>query len=157
MTTNTYEKIASVELTSSASSITFSSLPQNYRDLVVYAEGAYSSATTFNSRLNGDSGTNYQRTFIYVIETPNVAASAALSPQFTHSGGMANPLVLINFLDYSQADKYTTVISRANDTNLSDFRSLAWLNTSPVTSIEFSPNAGTFSAGFKISMWGVVA
>ncbi len=59
MATPTYHLIDSTVLSSSASSVTFSSISQDYRDLILVATGTTSTATYRAVQLNGDTGSNY--------------------------------------------------------------------------------------------------
>jgi hypothetical protein len=63
---STYEPIASQTLGSAVSSVTFSSIPQNYTDLILVVNYGIS-ANNFGARIrfNGDTGSNYSDSFIY--------------------------------------------------------------------------------------------
>ena len=65
---NTYEPIATNTLGSAASSVTFSSIPSTYTDLIVVMNYANSTglADVF-FRFNGDTGSNYSDT---ILKTP---------------------------------------------------------------------------------------
>ncbi len=77
----TYTPIASATLAASTSSITFSSIPATYTDIVVVINDINSTGSfDTNIRFNGDSGSNYSRTGLrgdiaeslrpFVINTP---------------------------------------------------------------------------------------
>ena len=57
--TTTYEFIAKNVLSSNTSSITFSSIPQTYTDLVLIINGGNTGAVQVAIRFNGDTGNNY--------------------------------------------------------------------------------------------------
>ena len=80
--TATYEKIATTTLGSNQASVTFSSIPATYTDIVVIATGKTSTETTLYFRFNGDSGSNYSSTDIYGD------GSAAGSFRFSNSSEM---------------------------------------------------------------------
>jgi len=54
--TDTYRPLATITLGSTASSITFSSIPATYRDLIIVGNPLGAEAA---ARFNGDSGSNY--------------------------------------------------------------------------------------------------
>ena len=65
---NTYKLISSNVLTSSAASITFSSIPATYTDLVLRASVRCDNGANQNNlriQFNSDTSTNYSETFVY--------------------------------------------------------------------------------------------
>lgn len=60
----TYEPIATTTLSSTASSITFSSIPNTYTDLRCVVVGRNSAEDNLYARFNNDAGTNYSGTGI---------------------------------------------------------------------------------------------
>ena len=81
MSTNT--PIATQALTSAASSVTFSSIPQGYTDLVVVCSVKGAVNGSLWMYFNGDTGNNYSGTQLYA----NTGAGTALS---TRSSNAAN-------------------------------------------------------------------
>jgi hypothetical protein len=61
---NTYESIATQTLGSSSGSITFSSIPSTYTDLVIVFSGTTAALVAVDIQFNGDTSTNYSRTII---------------------------------------------------------------------------------------------
>jgi hypothetical protein len=59
MPTPTYTPLATVTLGSSASSVTFSSIPATYRDLILVVDGTTNATHNVGMRFNGDTGNNY--------------------------------------------------------------------------------------------------
>jgi hypothetical protein len=80
---NTYTLISSNTLGSAAASVTFSSIPATYTDLVVRFSVRSNRASTFDNietRLNSDSGTNYSN---ILLAGDGAAASSSLSSNGT--------------------------------------------------------------------------
>jgi hypothetical protein len=77
MPTPTYTPLATVTLASTASSVTFSSIPATYRDLVVVHNnfGTVNNDANSNFRFNGDSGSNYSR--VYAFWSGSIVSGAA--------------------------------------------------------------------------------
>jgi hypothetical protein len=74
---NTYTLIEAQTLASSAASVTFSSIPATYTDLVIRASirTDQSNATaSFYTRFNGSSATNYSRTSLYTTNASTAAS-----------------------------------------------------------------------------------
>ena len=59
MPTPTYTPLATVTLGTAASSVTFSSIPATYRDLILVVNATTSADGIPSLRFNGDSGNNY--------------------------------------------------------------------------------------------------
>jgi len=65
MPTPTYTPLATVTLGSTAASVTFSSIPATYRDLILIITAQRTgSPVNVGMRFNGDSGSNYSSVFM---------------------------------------------------------------------------------------------
>ena len=161
-----YTAIASQTLGSSASSVTFSSIPGTFRDLVLVADAGASGSTYLGMRLNGDTGSNYPQ----VTMSGNGSQTSSQSATRTNIGEMgldwgltastrANHIFQI--MDYSVTDKHKSVLHRRNNDGIEVLALAArWANTSAVTSITLLTIGGaaqTFNAGSTFSLYGVSA
>jgi hypothetical protein len=160
MPTPTYTPLATVTLGSSASSVTFSSIPATYRDLVIVVAGTTSTSVGLYIRLNGDTGANYTAVYAYgtgssVVSATDIVINGLYIANFTN----ANQSVSISHLmDYSATDKHKTLIGRPNQpSGLVVMNAARWANTSAVTSVQVLPASGTMSTGLTISMYGIVS
>jgi hypothetical protein len=80
----TYVPIATANGTGSNSTITFSSIPSTYTDLVLIIGGGSTSASVVSQlQFNGDTGSNYSWTALYGTGS---AASSARSSNTTTAG-----------------------------------------------------------------------
>ena len=159
MPTPTYIALATTTLGSAASSVTFSSIPATYRDLILVMDAVSTSTRGIIMRVNGDSGGNYS--YVYANGDGSSATSAAASGQtaFTQ-GAVATSKTnnIFQFMDYSATDKHKTLLSRFNGASLStQMAAERWANTSAITSIAISITVTTFSAGSTFSLYGVAA
>jgi hypothetical protein len=161
MPTPTYTPLANVTLGSTASSVTFSSIPATYRDLILVADcGVSSGAEAMAMRFNADTGSNYN----YVVATGNgstTSSFAVSSTIFARLGSIytgSNNFVA-SVMDYSATDKHKTVIARGNSAaNLVAMVASRWANTAAITSVTVLPDvANTFTAGSTFSLYGVIA
>jgi hypothetical protein len=96
---NTYELISSTVLTSTATVITFSSIPATYNDLVIRASYRISASGNFGGnpsiRFNADSSAVYSNTQIDIYGTSsstssNTGATSGVLQSSTSAGNTAN-------------------------------------------------------------------
>jgi hypothetical protein len=159
MATPTYTLLDSVTLGSSASSVTFSSITQDYRDLVLVAAPLYSGNSDLYLRLNGDTGSNYSN--VSMTGNGSTASSLASSGDTiilttTYFGTTASNYV-IQVMDYSATDKHKTVLTRSNRADVSvSANASRWASTSAVTSFTFFPGGG-FVAGSSFYLYGIAS
>ena len=163
MATPTYDPIASTTLTSSASSVTFSSLDTiaaGYRDLVLVVQAtATTSFASFFHRFNGDSGSNYNRVWMYG-DGSSTASQAQSSVAQYHPGNFRTAVSqgISHIMDFSATDKHKSIISRVEDTGIATYAAAGrWANTSAITSIEIFTSSNAFAAGSTFSLYGIAA
>jgi len=165
MPTPTYTPLATVTLGSAASSVSFSSIPSSYRDLIVVADGAVSSAGGLNYRVNGDTASNYSYvTMRNNLNTP--ASEAGPNDRLTGTNQSATSgtrlMNTIQILDYSATDKHKTALTRAtynqnsNSAFVTEASASRWANTSAINSVTVFSGAN-FSIGSTFSLYGVIA
>ena len=158
MPTPTYTALATRTLTSTAASVTFSSIPATYRDLIVIYQGSTSAVAGVIARVNGDSGSNY--TLVRMIGNSSGAISSAATDSYfpmVYSGNPQSALSILQIMDYSATDKHKSALTRTTHTSQSVVEALAsrWANTAAITSIAIS--GGTFTVGSTFSLYGVIA
>jgi len=162
---STYTPIASQTLSSATSSVTFTSIPQGYTDLVVVI--GYKAATTnyptlrlsFNGSATGYSGTQLYGTGSTAASnrTSNAAyisiARAVGVPQTIGNTGT----IIINLQNYSNTTTYKTVLARANASDTGTEADVGlWQNTSAITSFSIdSPTSNDFASGSTFSIYGI--
>ena len=158
MATPAWVPLASTTLSSSASSVTFGSIPSGYRDLVVVINWTNSSSTGSNVglRFNSDSGSNYPHVAMYGDGSSTNYASGTQPYAYVFYGATtAEQMATVQVLDASATDKHKTSLSRSGG---GSYRTYAWAsrwaNTSAITSIEVLNSAVNFSAGSTFSLWG---
>ena len=157
MPTSTYNLIASNVLSSSVSSVTFSSIPATYRDLILVIDGIFTTANYPAFRFNGDAGSNYPAV------TMRGTGSAASSTTFTENkGGFtldAGTKIygIAHIFDYAQTDKHKTFLSRGSSPSVETMAYCGrWANTAAITSIEiFRTLTGNYNAGSTFYLYGI--
>jgi hypothetical protein len=160
----TYTPIASITLGSDASTVTFSSIPQTYTDLVVVCNVSGSRATfggDFLTRFNGDTGTNYS---ITLLRGNGSAASSTRQPNdsainygYISPTGNFGPAV-INIMNYANTTTNKTSIARTNDAGQGTALCVGlWRNTAAITSILFFPgDAYVWKSGSTFNLYGIL-
>jgi hypothetical protein len=160
MPTPTYTPLANITLGSSAASVTFSSISQSYRDLVLVVQAKNTTGGTgLRGRFNGDTGSNYS--FVLMDGDGSSAASVAVSGQNVLSFGTnstADNIQIINVMDYSATDKHKTVLVRANGAS-SSVTAFAdrWANTASITTFLIFPESNSFASGSTFALYGIAA
>lgn len=159
---STMTPIATQTLTAGAATITFSSIPQGYTDLVFVTSGASQPAGggSVVLRFNGDTASNYS--YLYMFGSGSGSGSSGV---FTNVGG-----VLVNrhnttdgsgwtsISNYSNTSVNKTVISRGGGNNIAIMLTGMWRNTAAITSIACSMESGPgFATGFTATLYGIKA
>jgi hypothetical protein len=152
MPTPTYTPLATVTLGSSASSVTFSSIPATYRDLILVIRGSLN-AGVGSIRFNGDSGANYTRVGMYGD------GSSAVSYSGTSAEVFNNPITsIMQIFDYSATDKHKTYLDRDA---VPSFAAIAmagrWANTAAITTVAVIGTGGTFDSGTTFNLYGIAS
>jgi hypothetical protein len=158
MPTPTYTALATVTLGASAASVTFSSIPATYRDLVLVANYFGTSNSYTSIRVNGLTTGIYNRVVMY---TPTLSASVANATSMD-SGEVstsARTFDIYHFMDYSATDKHKSMLFRTNDSNTAVLSAQAGriATTDAITSILIFPNSGSYAATSTFSLYGVIA
>jgi len=166
------EPIATTLLASSATNVTFSSIPQGYKNLQIriIARGDTSgyNDTSVLMQLNGDTGSNYSfhglggdgsaSTYAFGSATQTnaniggVSAAAGLASSFG--------VLVTDILDYSNVYKFKTVRSLGgadrNGNGTVYLHSGLWQNTAAITSIKIYPgNSTNWVANSRFSLYGI--
>ena len=161
MPTPTYTPLATVTLASSAASVTFSSIPATYRDLILVYNGTVNIGATSAIRFNGDSGSNYNEVQMYGVGSGSGTSSSSSNQTSLNVGYPGTGLTQISLaiLDYSATDKHKTTLSRSdNAAVVTSAHAGRWASTSALTSISFSTTGViTYAAGSTFSLYGVIA
>jgi hypothetical protein len=164
----TYEPIATQTVGSSVASITFSSIPSTYTDLVLVCSGGHVSAgDTMFLRFNSDSGSNYSFTELWGNgSTPSSSRGSNQSSAFLSNnlggGTSAGQSYIANIMNYSNTTTNKTMITRANQPDntypgVSAIISM-WRNTAAINTISVGrTGAGDLLAGSVITIYGIKA
>lgn len=160
---STYTPIATQTLGSTATSVTFSSIPSTYTDLVLVSNAATTTSTTqgYGLQFNSDTGTNYSKTYLYGDGTSAVSGRASNQTNISVSnfGPSATPNTTIaQIQNYANTTTYKTVISRGGAAgNLVIAYVGLWRSTAAISSMTLVIDSSTFTAGSVFTLYGISA
>lgn len=157
---NAMVQIQTISLASTTASVTFSNLPQNYRDFRVVLTGPGATGGVVNLMyFNGDTGGNYSHQRLYGDGTGGAGADSG-----THAGAWIGNIygndicTIVDIMEATVTTKHKAILSHSGmGAALSVVDSGRWFNTSPVTSITVGPNGASLLANTKITVFGVIA
>ena len=156
---STYEKIATTTLGSASATVTFSSIPATYTDLVLIGNGSTSTGQSLGVRFNSDTGSNYSNTNLYG------SGSSATSGRDS-SVNEAYPLnwyttfdgtLLLNVQNYSNTTTYKTTLARGGNAGNYVWNSvLLWRSTAAINAITISATGANLSTGSTFTLYGIL-
>lgn len=153
---NTYTQIASTTL-GTAGSITFSSIPQTYTDLIVVVNVSASQSPVNGAlRFNNDTGTNYSSTRI-TGDGSTATSSRDSNDDVLRTGVVStNSVVISHIMNYANTTTYKTVLSRAGGASdrVAAFVGM-WRNTAAITTVAILNL--NYPIGTTASLYGITA
>jgi len=164
----TYDPIATQTLGSAVASVTFSSIPATYTDLVLVcnARSLRASDDSFYIKINGDTGANYSTTKLYGNGTTvtssrdSSATFGRLAANFVANNSAAGTFgpIIIHLNNYSNATTNKTILSRQNYAGgeVGLFVNL-WRSTAAITSIDVYAASANLAIGSTFTLYGIKA
>lgn len=163
----TYEPISTTTTGSLTTSITLSSIPATYTDLVVILQGSMTAgANTIYVRINGDSSSSYQTVYLSSNGSGRAGAVGTQRNDGVSFGNYqygyaanAEFMVQAHFNNYSQSSYQKTCISKWSQGNSAvEYAGNLWYNTSTISSLEIRNNGGyNFAIGTTVTLYGILA
>ena len=163
----TYKLITTNTLSSAAATVTFSSIPATYTDLIIVSSAANTggNANGLAMQFNSDTATNYSKTYLYGDTTSVVSGrgtsqtNISISNMPISSTGVFGAGVA-NIQNYSNTTTYKTIVSRgggANTGNLVIAYAGLWRSTAAITTITLFSDTGNLAAGSTFNLYGIAA
>lgn len=157
----TYTPIATNKLTAPTATVTFSSIPSIYTDLVIVVNANADSSTQLRLRFNSDTGSNYSATMVgadgadaFTVRVSNEASMNAAGLA-TRSG-----VNILNIMNYANTTTYKTVIGRWNldspGYGETGVKIGTWRSTAAITSIVLFPTSGNFTTDSTLTLYGIL-
>lgn len=167
MPTPTYTPLATITLTGSDGSITFGSIPNTFRDLVIVCNFQNSStASATRLRLNGDTGANYNGVWAAATDS-GTGGSGSESGQtsartFGAIIGPANTftnLGVIQIMDYSASDKHKVILSRYGSASTDNqITASRYASNTAISSVTIFDILGqTYQTGSTFSLYAIAS
>jgi hypothetical protein len=160
----TYTPIATQTLGSAAASVTFSSIPATYTDLVLVFNGTtVTSANNLSLQFNGDTASNYSMTRL------RGTGSAAESSRFTSQTLMLGPNisstsstispVIWQIQNYANTTTYKTALARGGGSDVETTAIVGlWRNTAAINQVVVLVNGSqNMTIGSTFSLYGILA
>lgn len=162
----TYEPIATQTLSSNQSTVTFSSIPQTYTDLIIIAGNAAGGNASLALQFNGDTGTNYSSTHFVASGTTQgyvsyTNSNALQTGYFDYLSSTNTYTGVINIPSYTNSNINKTVLNRGGNLDTGAGLGLGvgvWRNTAAITSISLVlANGGSINTGSVFTLYGIAA
>jgi hypothetical protein len=162
-----FELISTAFGNSSAASVTFSNIPQSYKNLQlrIVAQTTSGGPTDLYLRMNNDSTTgNYRDSRLYGFNGTLYSGGVSTNSIYSGSCGQVGDnaptsAVLLDIVDYTNISKNKTIKfingKPRNVDVLIQAGSGVWLNTSAISSLTFFVGSGAFSPQTRFSLYGV--
>ena len=160
---STYVALASTTLSTTSSSVSFSSISGAYTDLVVICNTSVTTGNVnFIIRFNSDSAANYSWTSVGGNGTTAVSNRVAStgSPRLADDGYLTTTIgtYIAQIQNYSNTTTYKTYLSRANGPSVGVSAVVGlWRSTAAITAIELLPASSTFISGSTFTLYGIAA
>lgn len=166
MPTPTYTPLAEITLASNTTGVTFSSISQSYRDLIVTFNGSMAGSGTSSVcfRYNSDSGSNYSTVWMVGDGTSALSGSstttlgALVGFYASHATGLRH-VGKMSVMDYSATDRHkTTLIRDDSPSTETETQVNRWANTAAINTVYIFANAsGSLAAGSTITLYGIAS
>lgn len=170
MPTVTYSPISTTLLTSNATTVVFSSIPQTYTDLKLVINGiADGTGQDYYVRFNGDANSNYQRTYYLASDTTeyrsaSTSATTHLQLMYVVNGGqVGEPMFCeMDIFDYATTHSSKQMLVNSGSTrNEVGIIGPKWTSSSAISSITIA-GSNSFSlsdlvTGSRFTLYGILA
>jgi hypothetical protein len=158
----TYEPIASQTLGSAANSLSFTSIPSTFTDLILVGNWAANGVASWEVRINSDTGTNYSITRL-------IGNGSSASSQRTPNDTLFNTNLygttngqtvgMAQFMSYANTSVNKTVLFAGGAADQLVNRSVGlWRSTAAISSVTISIfSSVNYAAGSTFSLFGIKA
>jgi hypothetical protein len=160
----TYVPLATQTLATASASVTFSSIPATYTDLVLIVNYGFNTGQYISLQMNGDSTVaNYSGTWLGGDGTARsgryTGSSGGLWLSMVDADASVGTISKFDIMNYSNATTYKTVMARNNRSAVWSAAQVGlWRNTAAITSILIKELSGyNFVAGSTFNLYGIAS
>ena len=164
---SSFNSIATVTGTGSASSLTFSSVPGTYTHLQIRGFANVGSQDDIIIQFNSDTGANYSLQRVYA-NGASIGSGGFSGLSYAAGSGEIGGTTFANYygggvvdiLDYASTSKYKTwnATAAANTGNADSWSGIftgTWASTSAITSIKISSGSGNWNSNSHFALYGI--
>lgn len=155
----TYDCIATTTLASPAGSVSFSSIPSTYTDLVLVMQGGATASAATSFKVN-NSTSGYADLRFWADGSSAATDRAPNSGEmYTGGGSFTDGMVIVTVMNYANTTTYKPIFSRyTNASNYTFFNVTTWLSTAAINSIQLGFNTSTtYVTGSTFTLYGIKA
>jgi hypothetical protein len=155
---NTYTELLKTTVGTATTSVTLNLAGiSGYTDLQLVLAGTNNSGgIDVQVQVNGDTGTNYSRTFLLGTGSATSSGRSTSASSWVPAGlSTTQGNMILQFMNYSNTTTNKTFIGRSSIPSVYTVATVGlWRNTAAITSITLS-NANNFSVGTTFSLYGI--
>lgn len=160
-----YEQISTILVSTATQFLFFTNIPQDYKHLQLRMTlRTDSNSVDCYIAFNGESN-SANHSYHYLLGNGSSVSSSGVAsswmvigvPEISSSTSGAFTANIVDILDYSSPNKFTTSRSLSGGTSINQIRmfSAAWRNTAPVTEIRLNSGGGNMVTGTRVSLYGI--
>jgi hypothetical protein len=155
----TYEPISTQTVGTAVASVTFSSIPQTYTDLILITAGATAGGAQMTMRINGAT-TNYESVVLSgnsnSVDGRRITGLSYIQLGY-HDYFAAETLAITQINKYSDTNTHKTVLNKTNNGNQPGVGYSVGLHpsTSAITTFDVLPLNSTWSSGTTFTLYGI--
>lgn len=156
---STYTPIATTTLGSNQATVTFSSIPSTYTDLILVGNAKDSNNYT-GLRVNNDSSSIYSRTIMtWNGSTAGSSRTSGANTLYVGGNDTNFEVTIYHFQNYANTSVYKTIIGTQKIANATSLAGVGlWRSTSAINEINiYSVGGSTLLTGSSWTLYGIAA
>lgn len=157
--TATYNCIATTTLGTATNSVSFTSIPNTFTDLVIVFVGSTASSDVLAFTFNSDTGSNYSDTYFFGNgSSAGTGRHTSATRIFGTNTDTSQGMNTVHIMNYANTNMFKSVaITGHRSTDNITFSGL-WRSTSAISTVTFITNSGNnYTVGSMFSIYGIKA